>query len=91
MYLVAIAWMYVALMMAIAEATHVNGSVLGAIMTFVLYGLLPLAIVMYVMGAPIRRKARLQEEHEATAAPLPAGAPTDAIEPESSAPSAPPR
>ena len=38
MYLVAIAWMYVALMMAIAEATHANGSLLGAIITFLLYG-----------------------------------------------------
>jgi Na+-transporting methylmalonyl-CoA/oxaloacetate decarboxylase gamma subunit len=91
MYLVAIAWMYVALMMAIAEATHVNGSVLGAIMTFVLYGLLPLAIVMYVMGAPTRRKARLQKEQEATEDPIPADAPADAVEPASSASSAPPR
>jgi Na+-transporting methylmalonyl-CoA/oxaloacetate decarboxylase gamma subunit len=89
MYLVAIAWMYVALMMAIAEATHVNGSVLGAIMTFVLYGLLPLAIVMYVMGAPVRRKARLQEEDAAAEAP-PDGALTNAAERASSASSAPP-
>jgi Na+-transporting methylmalonyl-CoA/oxaloacetate decarboxylase gamma subunit len=86
MYLVAIAWMYVALMMAIAEAVHVNGSVLGAIMTFVLYGLLPLTIVMYVMGAPIRRKTRLREEN-----PTPPTAPTpgtaDAQEPAASSPS----
>ena len=36
MYLVLIAWMYVALMMAVAEATSPVGSVLGAIVTFVL-------------------------------------------------------
>ena len=62
MYLVAIAWMYVVLMMAVAEATSTQGSVLGAIVTFVLYGLLPLSIVMYVMGAPRRRAARRQAE-----------------------------
>ncbi len=58
MYLTAIAWMYVVLMMAIAEATASNGSVLGALFTFVLYGVLPLAIVLYVMAAPARRAAR---------------------------------
>jgi hypothetical protein len=39
MYIVLIAWLYVALMMAIAEATSPVGSVLGAIFTFILYGL----------------------------------------------------
>ena len=34
MYLVAIAWMYVVLMMSVAEATNANGTVLGAIVTF---------------------------------------------------------
>jgi len=62
MYLVAIAWMYVVLMMAVAEATSTQGSVLGAIVTFALYGLLPLSIVIYVMGAPRRRAARRQAE-----------------------------
>ncbi len=62
MYLVAIAWMYVAVMMAVAEATHSQGTVLGALITFLLYGVLPLALVMYVMGTPMRRRRRLQEE-----------------------------
>jgi hypothetical protein len=56
MYLVVIAWFYVVLMMAVAEATHSNGTVLGAIVTFVLYGLLPIALVVYLMGTPMRRK-----------------------------------
>ena len=43
MYLVVIAWLYVTLMMAVAEATNTTGSILGAIITFVLYGLLPMA------------------------------------------------
>ncbi|HKX94963.1 MAG TPA: hypothetical protein VJM48_09700 [Methylibium sp.] len=58
MYLVAIAWLYVALMMALAEATHANGSVLGAVFTFLLYGLGPVALVLYLLGTPHRRRAR---------------------------------
>ena len=57
MYLVVIAWMYVVLMMAVAEAASPNGTVLGAIVTFVLYGLVPLSIVVYLMGTPQRRRA----------------------------------
>lgn len=34
MYLVVIAWLYVVLMMSVAEATGTNGSFLGAIVTF---------------------------------------------------------
>lgn len=57
MYIIAIAWLYVALMMAVAEATSFNGTVLGAIITFVLYGALPITLVVYVMGTPGRRRA----------------------------------
>lgn len=62
MYLVAIAWLYVALMMALAEATSTQGTVLGALFTFVLYGLLPISIVMYLLGTPRRRAARRKAE-----------------------------
>ena len=58
MHLVALAWIYVVLMMAVVEALSPQGSVLGAIFTFLLYGVLPLSIVLYVMGAPMRRSAR---------------------------------
>lgn len=68
MYLIAIAWMYVVLMMTVAEATNANGSVLGALMTFVLYGLLPLGIVLYIFGTPGRKRARLASEAAATRA-----------------------
>ncbi|HEV8315558.1 MAG TPA: hypothetical protein VGQ23_21060 [Burkholderiaceae bacterium] len=60
--LVAVAWMYVVLMMALAEAMSSQGSVLGAVITFVLYGVLPLSIVLYIMGTPGRRKARRARE-----------------------------
>lgn len=58
MYLVALAWMYVVVLMSVAEAVSSQGSVLGALFTFVLYGVLPLAIVMFLGGTPARRRAR---------------------------------
>jgi hypothetical protein len=68
MYLIPMAWIYVALMMAIAEATNTNGTVLGGIMTFVLYGLLPVGLVVYLMGSSSRRKAIKAKEAEELAA-----------------------
>ncbi len=62
MYLVAIAWMYVVVMMAVAEAMSPVGTVLGAIITFVFYGLMPVALVLYILGTPGRRRARLKAE-----------------------------
>ena len=57
MYLIVIAWIYVVLMMSVAEATNSNGTLLGALVTFVLYGAGPVALVIYLMGAPARSKA----------------------------------
>lgn len=69
MYIIPIAWLYVALMMSVAEATNTTGTVLGAIVTFVLYGLLPVALMLYFMGTPARkRKIRAQEMAEREAA-----------------------
>ncbi len=62
MYLVAIAWIYVVLMMAVAEALSPQGTVLGALLTALLYGALPLSIVMYLMATPHRRRARREAE-----------------------------
>ncbi len=58
MYLVAIAWMYVVLLMALVEASSPQGTLLGAAFTFVLYGLLPMGIVLYLLATPARRRAR---------------------------------
>lgn len=65
MYLVAIAWMYVVVMMTIVEATSANGTVIGAVFTFLLYGALPLGIVLYLLRTPARRRARLLTEASA--------------------------
>jgi hypothetical protein len=57
MYIVAIAWIYVVLMMSITEQSFVAG-----VMTFLLYGLLPLALILYLMGVPERKRRRLRAE-----------------------------
>jgi hypothetical protein len=64
-HLIVIGWLYVVVMMAVAEATNTTGTVLGAIFTFLLYGLGPVALVVYLMGAPGRRRAMKQREAEA--------------------------
>ena len=62
MYLVAIAWGYVVLIMSVVEALSPQGTVLGAIFTCLLYGVLPLGVVLYLMGTPARRRARKAQE-----------------------------
>lgn len=57
MYIVAIGWIYVVLMTAITEPSLVAGC-----LTFLLYGVLPLAIILYLIGAPQRRRNRQGEE-----------------------------
>ena len=62
MYLVLIGWFYVAFMMAVAEATNSNGTLLGAFFTFLIYGVVPITIVGYILGTSARRKAREKAE-----------------------------
>ncbi len=52
MYIVAIAWIYVVLMMAITEQSVIAGA-----MTLVFYGLAPLALFLWLFGTPARRRA----------------------------------
>lgn len=63
MYLIVIAWFYVTVMMAVAEASTPQGTILGALITFVLYGLLPMSILIYILGTPARkRKIKAQQQ-----------------------------
>ncbi|RZL65780.1 MAG: hypothetical protein EOP81_02875 [Variovorax sp.] len=89
-HLVVIAWLYVVLMMAVAEATNTTGTVLGAIFTFVMYGLAPVTLVVYLMLAPARRRRLKEQELAAQEAarraaaappPTPSDAPDQAGEP----------
>ena len=51
MYIVAIAWIYVTLLMALTETSFVAGAA-----AFFFYGLFPLAIPLWLLGTPERRR-----------------------------------
>ena len=57
MYIIAIAWLYVAFLMAVSETSLVAG-----IMTFVFYGLLPCALLLWILGAPQRKRNKNKAE-----------------------------
>ncbi len=51
MYIVAIGWLYVVLMMAITAKSFTAG-----LFIFLAYGLAPVALVLWLMGRPLRRR-----------------------------------
>lgn len=51
MYIVAIGWLWVVLMMALTET-----SVTAGILSFLFYGLAPLALFLWLVGTPARRR-----------------------------------
>lgn len=57
MYIVAIAWLYVVVMMALTET-----SVVAGVTTLIFYGLAPVALLLWLMGTPQRRRARAARE-----------------------------
>jgi len=57
MWIVAIAWVYVVVLMAATEPT-----VIGGIMTFLFYCAVPLSILFYISGTKQRRARRMQQE-----------------------------
>ncbi len=56
MLVIAVAWMFVVVLVAVVEATAPNGSALGALGTLVFWGALPLALVLYLVAAAARRR-----------------------------------
>jgi len=50
MYIIAIAWMYVVVLMAATEK-----SVTAGLLTFIFYGLLPCALLLWLLGVKHRR------------------------------------
>src|SRR5690606_9867435 len=62
-YIIAIAWIYVTLLMALTEQSFVAG-----LATFLFYGLFPLTLLLWLLGTPQRRRRR---RREAEAARLP--------------------
>jgi hypothetical protein len=63
MYIIAIAWLYVTTLMAFAETSFVAG-----VLTFVFYGLLPVALLLFLLGTPARRQRRAARESVGVAA-----------------------
>lgn len=61
MHIVIIAWLFVVLMMAITEK-----SVVGGVLTFVLYGLAPCALLLWLVAT--QRKALRQHRERKAAA-----------------------
>ena len=60
MYIIAIAWIYVTFLMAATEP-----SIAAGVLTFVFYGLFPCGLLIWILGAPQRkrkRQASLQNE-----------------------------
>ena len=57
MHIAAVGWIYVVLMMSIVEESLVAG-----IMTFFLYGVLPVTIILYIGGTGKRRRRRQEEQ-----------------------------
>lgn len=96
MHIVVIAWIYVVGMASIVEATAPGGTVLGALLTFVFWGVLPLGVVLYLLGTPARKKALRRAEAAAVeevavdvataqggpASALAAGAPAAGLQPD---------
>ncbi|TVO55350.1 hypothetical protein [Denitromonas halophila] len=56
MYIIAIAWLYVALMAAISDTT-----VVGGVLTFMFMGVLPMSLFLWLFGTPARRR-KLREK-----------------------------
>lgn len=83
MYIIAIAWAYVTVLMAATEKTFTAG-----LLTFLFYGALPCGLLLWIMGVKHRRfKQALKENKEQNEALLidetvhnPDGADTDADE-----------
>lgn len=56
MHIAVVGWIYVVLMMSVVEDSFV-----ASIMTFFLYGVLPVSIIVYIGGTGKRRRRREQE------------------------------
>lgn len=65
MVVIAVAWLYVVLMMAVAEAVSSQGTALGAVFVVLGYGVLPLAVLLYILNTPARRAALRRRESAA--------------------------
>ncbi|MCK9989215.1 MAG: hypothetical protein WA112_00855 [Rugosibacter sp.] len=59
MYIIAIGWLYITLLMAATEPNFTAG-----VLTFTFYGLLPLGILLWLFGTPQRRRNQAMRRQE---------------------------
>lgn len=57
MYILAIGWLYVTLLVAATEGTIVAG-----VISFLFYGLLPCAVIIWMSGSKVRRQRQAYRE-----------------------------
>lgn len=64
MYIIAIGWLYVTLLMALTESSIVAG-----VLSFIFYGLAPTALLVWLLGTKARRRrsAAIAGDHLANA------------------------
>lgn len=62
MYIIAIGWLYVTVLMALTET-----SIIAGILTLLFYGLLPIALLLWLFGGPARRRRAAGKNLESTA------------------------
>ena len=79
MYIIAIGWLYVTVLMAFTETSLVAGT-----LTFLFYGLFPVALLLWLLGTPVRRqrqryRAAQEEEHGAERKAASAGVAADQL------------
>lgn len=52
MHIIAIGWLFVALMLSLGQQT-----VIGGVLAFIAWGPLPLALTLYLLNGPARRRS----------------------------------
>ncbi|WP_018609082.1 hypothetical protein [Uliginosibacterium gangwonense] len=57
MYIVAIAWLFVVLVLSISQ-----NSILAGVLTLFFWGILPLGLLLWIVGTPSRRLRKTREE-----------------------------
>ncbi|MSQ20835.1 MAG: hypothetical protein EXR39_15085 [Betaproteobacteria bacterium] len=72
MYIIAVAWLYVVILMAVLQPTWV--AVVGTLFG---YGIVPLALFVWIVGTPQRRRTRAARKGAAPSS-TPAGDQTNA-------------
>lgn len=64
MYIVAIAWLFTAFMLSLGQTSIVAG-----VLSFLLWGPLPLALLLWLVGTPARQRHRAHRDDKDAQAP----------------------